>query len=398
MRDLTIPHSESNKSKNKAGQEFKLAIREKLESLKSAKQIADFKEDENIPHKGFVYSEAYLANFVITTRDSKFIIVRTTSSFRDRYKSAMYDLRGIYENSEYADNIVASIFLLDNKAKNDPGFDAFRQRIRDRNQYVPFTHCHLTDEFVKFLEIFGQTSLGSQYGKRGHDFVRKVISQLNDKERLLEYRCGKTVEEPFGTIVDHLKGLHGLGQKDIIAMRAFDTIKVLKSGGNAKTDFYVELTTIDNKTIIETVSVKRTSNKVVTCHEYPHEKFVSILNCRDSSLERYLKQFEDSGSFKNFESAELEAFEGLIKPHVKTIAEWAIGGKHDTENIIDAKTQIASHILINNGLTSSIKRVTDYTQKLLELDNSKRALKTPFTWTRSSNNRSTIQLKMPVLA
>jgi len=422
---LTNSHSKSNQARVETGQDLMEGIRLKLEDLKADNVITDYKQEFNVPEKGFSYQSAYLANFLIEVDGGKFIVVRTTTSFRqDRLKMHFYDLRGINENSEFSEDIIASIYLLPNNAINNSGFNSFRQRMFDGEQYVPFTHCLVWDEFLDFLFTFSnskqsyveileetfedfdpsyslpdnptETELGSFYSMRGTEFVRDIVRQLNSKEWLPEYRVGHSTNNPFEGIVDNLRDIHNLDKKEMLSLHASDTIKVLRSGGNAKTDFYIELTTTTNKTIVETYSVKTTSKPTVTCHEYPAERFVDIFNCSGSRLEEYLYKFQELGSF-DFKEAELEEFTNLISPNIRTLTEWAVSGKHDLDNLIDPSTQIANHILINNRTKIMIDKSSVYIDRLLHLDNSRKILSTPFSWTRSSNNRPTIQLKMPIL-
>ena len=214
VKELTTSHSESNRDKSKVGAQLQESIRLQLEELQSDNLITNFRQKVNVSEKGFSYKEAYLANFLIEVDGQKFIVVRTTNSFRaDRLKQYLYDLKGITANSEFSDKIIASIFLLPNEATNDPGFKSFRQRFLNEEQYCPFDHCFLLDEFLKFIETFsldqeldletqkqdlwqfdspsfssdisGKALQGSFLAKRGNEFVRELVDQLKSKENLI---------------------------------------------------------------------------------------------------------------------------------------------------------------------------------------------------------------------
>ena len=88
--------SKTNQLKALAGATFTKFIEEELDRLFEKKIIKGLKKKQNFRHPGYEYEKQYLADFVIETLDEKFIIVRSSTSYRqDRIKTSFYDLQGI---------------------------------------------------------------------------------------------------------------------------------------------------------------------------------------------------------------------------------------------------------------------------------------------------------------
>ena len=94
--------SKSNSIKQHSGKLNNEFINEKLTDLKKIGVIKDFKVEQNFSHNDFSYTKQFLVNFIIETFDNKFIVVRSSASFRlDRVKTGFYDLYGVQNFSNF---------------------------------------------------------------------------------------------------------------------------------------------------------------------------------------------------------------------------------------------------------------------------------------------------------
>ena len=87
----------------------------------------------------------------------------------------------------------------------------------------------------------------------------------------------------FKTIVDCFE-LDPETTSTISATSEKSIIGKLPSGGNPKTDVLVEVTNTDGNTAYFTISCKRSSDKVVSVHQYTADTFADVLNKDDESL------------------------------------------------------------------------------------------------------------------
>ena len=81
----------------------------------------------------------------------------------------------------------------------------------------------------------------------------------------------------YKQVINRLADNHNFELHELISVEASDTVKKLASGGNAKTDIVITLNTAKH-TIVETISVKNTTQSRVSCHDYKAEDFIRVLD------------------------------------------------------------------------------------------------------------------------
>jgi hypothetical protein len=240
-------------------------------------------------------------------------------------------------------------------------------------------------------------STGSKNAKQGYANEKKIVLLMNDKQHLSNYKSNQPTDIIFSLITDEILKKNKIQKKDILNISASDTIPKLHSGGSAKTDVFIEIKTLTG-IIIETFSIKTTSGKTVTCHEYKHTAFASVLNCQNTQLERYLELFQQHGGYKNFNSnlpngmSEAD-FENLLLPHQQKFCEWVLTGQHDINNLKFPNKQVSTFIFIDHKDGNfTCKQMSVYIKKLLS---DKLKYSVPFTWTVPSGGLGKrIQLKV----
>lgn len=406
-------HSESNKEKFKSGQDLKDQLTSYFDNLIRQKIIQNFESERNFKHKGFSYKSQYLINFVIETLDNKFILVRSSKSFRsDRIKQPSYDINGVLNNCDISSNVIASIMLFPDSELQNRQFISFRKKVKENVIFSPASHFLVLSEFYEFLENHKASveaeiekdkdiiKDGSYYGKAGNALEKEVVRILNNKEYLQQYKNKSCEEIVFNSILDQIC-TKKLKKEDILAIKSTNTVEKLVSGGNAKTDVIINIITNNLENITETLSVKKSKEKVVSCHDYKFDDFVRVLDVEDTKLAKYFEFFQANPSYKSFEKNlpndfTSVDFEKKLKPYKEKFTQWVLTGQHDNQNLTNPDTQISKHLLIVTPDKIFCSDFITYINKIFEKSSHKYGV--PFSWTYPSKQRTKrIQLKMPIL-
>jgi len=408
--------SKSNQLKSAAGALLKEVISKKLNSLKASKVIRGYEKERNFKHKDFKYEKQFLANFIIETYDENYIIVRSSNSFRvDRVKTGFYDLEGIIKNSELSEKIIASIYLVPDSESTNTGFLSTRKKISDKTFYSPASHLITMSEFIKFLEEYQSNILiereateelkkekGSFYGKRGNKFEKEIVGLLSDFANLRKLKLKKLAKDSlFNIVISKILSEKNILLEDIISISATNSIPLLASGGNPKTDIALKIMISSGDDIEETISIKNTNLNQVSCHDYRVKDFIRVLNCEKTRLAKYLKLFQKNPSYKALQEKlpddfSINEFTELLKNKKDIFTEWVLKGEHDDDNLVSPKIQISNFLLISKRGKISFYSMREY---ILILNGSKKGkLGVPFSWTYPSKQRGKrIQLKLPII-
>lgn len=441
--------SKSNRQKAKAGKENFFEIKKVLKELEQKKIIKSFKEDVKASHKDFSYKSQFKADFLITTLDGKYILIRTSTSYRsDRVKTYLYDFLGFSLYSKFSENIVASILVFPNKELGNSAFINHREQVFQKRFFSPATHWLVKSEFLDYIRnykdelidiieeskqqeesvfaiseeissyesdknliIFDETikkekgKEGSYYGRVGFMLEKYLIDNLNDPVNLLSYKEGKKRCVEFDLIVDVVLGVNNLKKEEVIYIQATDSITRLKKLGLPKTDINARFNLLNREELIVNISVKNTAEKPVSCHDYQAEDFCRVVNPSDEDFCYAVNAFQQAGSWKVFRQlmpneGDFEYYTSVLRDNMVPLIKWVITGEGDHENITDEETQIANYIFIRRREINKNEfyYADDYIDKLLRYMEENKSPGSPFSWTYPSKNRGKrIQLKMPVL-
>jgi hypothetical protein len=411
---------EANRLKRVAGQKLEDLLLRKFQELKDNNIIKGYQGKTNYSHTGYSYTHQYKTNFVLETLDDKRIIINSSNSFRDRVKQDLYDFEGIMKHADIADKIIASILLYpDEEFAANKTLQTFRYNAENKIAYCPATHILSFLELIEFLEnhkaevereevreehslrAYQSARSGSNFGKKGNKFEKDVVDLLNSLEQLELYQQGSSFVDPiYSSIIKKLMFDYDLDGELPTVVQATNTIKKLSNGSNAKTDVIVRVET-NAYYLSETVSIKNTSQKSVSCHDYRAEDFIRVLEISDTKLAEYFHFYQHFGSHKSFDEGlpydySVEEFEQLLKPYAERLVEWALTGKHDVQRLIEPETQTSNYILINKP---EEHRFTDFDSYIKDIKReSKKVYGVPLGWTYPSKKRGErIQLKMPVI-
>ena len=438
MTDKIDAHSESNKMKKKAGSDLSRIITDKLSSLKKDGSIESFESDVNFPHKSFVYKQQFKANFLIRTSDGKYIVVRSTNSFKgDRVKTSFFDLEGINTHANFSDEIIASVFLVSDRELEKTSFPNFRKKILNKERYSPATHLLSLSELIEFLEDYNYNSLstieedeglsgidlqnyfdvdiakqkfstvaeeGSFYGRSGNKLEKDLVKILSDEANLISLKKGKLTGHSFyKEILVAILSNKKINIEEVLKVKATNSVVLLGRGGNAKTDIVLTVKTSSGLSFNENISIKNSTQARVSCHDYRAEDFIRVMNCENSVFADYFNLFQKYGNYTDFNENlpagySLEEFKNLLLGSWPMFGEWVLTGKHDKENLVDPNTQISNYLfMLNpNNRSFSFYSMKEYLDLIYKEKSGK--LGVPFSWTYpSSNQGERIQLKMPII-
>ncbi len=245
---------------------------------------------------------------------------------------------------------------------------------------------------------------GSFYGKRGNQFERDLVKILNQDNYLIRLKEDSLKEKSFYKIIlDKLLKDNQRKISDVSGVSATNTVPRLKNNGNPKTDIILKFKTRSGEIYIETISLKTTNKKVVSCHEYPAVDFIRVLRCENTRLAEYLTLFQKFPSYKATEqnckdNYSITEFSELLTTKSLMLSEWALKGMHDIENLVDPKLQVSNYLLIWDDKLEQIAfySMDDYIKMIST--QKKGRLGVPFSWTYPSKRRGKkIQLKVPIL-
>jgi hypothetical protein len=429
----SYPIAKANSLKVKAGLDFNDAVTNLLEQLKEVGAIRSFDSSVNYAYRACTYPKQYKANFVIETIDSKIIIVRSSKSFtNDRIKIAFYDLDGITRNVNIGKNVIASIYLVDNKEHT--GFNNFRDMFSSGEYYSPATHLLYLSEFVDFLneykhlveakqaeeskelerqglfepgigaDLDNKILTGSDFGKAGNKLERTIADLLSKQDQLQNLKVNQANCNPiFKVIVETICKHEKIDFQSILAIQATNTVTMLRSTGSPKTDVKLYIRLVDGSTCLTTLSIKNTKASKVTCHDYKVADFIRVLDCAGTKLAVYLELFQKYPTYSSFEEnmtedSSLVEFIQLLGEKESMLSEWATMGRHDSANLISPATQISKYLFINKWDTEEYAFY--YYSEYLDLIREQRTEKfgVPFAWTYPSGCKGErIQLKLPII-
>ena len=421
-------NSRSNYLKKKSGDDHFNSIKTLLQILKDNSIINNFQTEQNYSHIGYQYSKQYLANFVIETINNKYIIVRSSNSFRsDRAKIGFYDLDGIKNHSKFSNDILSSIYLVPDSEGYSKEFKSIRKKLQNKEYYSPANYFFTITEFKEYLEEYklGITSKylieqsinneycenelrtiaaekGRQLSIRGIVKEKEITSIINSKENFLNYRNEKANQNnTFKIIINKiLEQNKDLKVEDIILIEATDTVPLLRSGGPAKSDVIIKIQT-PTKTYLETLSIKNSDKTKVTCHEYNADTFVRVLGCEHTKLEFYLHLFQRYGNYNDFEKNlpqyhSVSEFKALLLEKSDRFCNWVLSGRYDIDNLTNPEKQISKYIYISINPREKIYSMDEFI-KNLSAKRTKEKFGVPFSWTYPSNKRGEkIQLKVSI--
>ena len=431
MSQVELDLSKEQKSKAKAGVDFKKTIGEILDKLQKKKLIRNWGKAKSFGKVGYSYTDEHCPNFYVDTVDEKKIIIISSNSFRScRRKIYYYDMEGVLQNPDYSNCLVSSIFLI---GKSDKPFLDFRKRVKEKEQYCPFQNILLVDELDSFFleyergitlqkqdieESFEAVSADKlsfdefcsdvvtedpgRYGKIGYRYEKFLTGILNMPSLLIEFQNnGESGSPEFDRIASFITRQLKIDSSEIDQLVATDSVPLLSNGGKAKTDIVCSVHIGD--TIKEiTFSLKNSTASQVSCHERKASDFMEILGLPETHrLGEYFSKFQEHGSWEGLVSNSYnytkQDFHICYAPHRRKLAEWVLKGQWEPEGNLKYEYQVAQNIFMrrkkDSGEELTCQSWDSHIDKLMSIPLEKTW--DVFGWTYPSDHRGDrIQLKL----
>ena len=364
----------SNSEKSKSGQAVKESAEQLLNDLQEKSYIIGLECDLSYGHRDYCYENQFKCDFVVTTIDGKYILIRASNSYRsDRAKIPFYDFLGIQNYSDFSGNIVASILLFPDNEIFNTTFISTRQKVYDGSFFSPASHwltfseldlffanyCAEAESFLvddedvedkssftshqdegavlNYPRTFSTTQSavieksGSYFGRSGNQLERYLVEEINDHVNLKSYQDHVVGCYEFNKVLDYIVETYEIDRKEIHKLEATDTILKLKNGGSPKTDIHVRLFTSPTSFYSINISVKNTTVSRVSCHDYEAKDFVRVIAPSDELFATVVQTFQDTGSWQDYHEdlanrgIQLDT-DAILGRYMKDIIQWAITG------------------------------------------------------------------------
>lgn len=392
--------SESNLDKNLRGAASRGSLLFVLNLAKQQGYITRIVVDYKIGKPGYKDKNQFKAPYLIEFADKTKWILFTTTSIRERVKTQYWEALNIkqLDNSIKAAYLIYPDSIPEKERKNAI---AKNEKIQSKGEYSTLEGIVSQDEISNLIEEYAlkEKSKGHVFDAKGNNFESRVASILSNPLNLQKWTTNSEIIEGvhfdiFCSIMEALK----LKKESIFSISATSSkeeIGLLPTGGPAKTDVLVTVVFKDGSKKIITISCKRTSENSVSIHQYTADAFADVLDKNNTELRKLLNLFQEKGNQKDMGDENKLRLTELMRPHVRTLAYWALGG---VGGLGDSEKQWAKYILVydNNDNSVSIHTVDDY-YNLLTSNNVKGMFGTVFGWTYQGKRGTNIQLKCKII-
>lgn len=420
-----------NKSKNEHGTNGFEALEEYIKTCKERNLIEDYKCKQNMNIQDYKVYTPFIIKFSPTDKFSptEYWALFSTTSIRDRIKSNFWDsflFKELYKENETS--VIKKCYLvcpdsISTKKGEEQKLDSARKYIKKINtqgikRFDTLDGIITLTELRKLIEQKKSEGMnpGAASNFQGKNFEDEIATILEAKANIDYWNGDDLATGNSYDIFEKILVKFGLNRHkhhiESIEAKTGKEIPKLPSGGTAKTDILVELTTCSDSPATEkrtyTISVKYHKGNWVTAHEYNAQSFIDTLHIKEESVKNALLHFQQKGGITYLNEEDKNAFKTDFQKYKKALCEWVIGGKNGDG---DPKTQWANYVLTGNkncqtGYDIEISTLDEYVNALIVLEQrkleqgkkTKGQLNTPFQWTYPAKSKgSTIQLKMYVL-
>lgn len=337
-------------------------------------------------------SEQFKADKIVTRFDGSQCILYSTSSIRsDRVKGQQWDaynIKQIDENIEYAYVITPDDESLENGGK-------LREKIRNGELHSAIDDIMTTSEYYEQeISRYGDSlKEGIRHDWEGKRFEDLFSTILGSKGNLNRFNSeGNDVGYLYDIFYKTIKAL-GFEPKEIKAIEANTDIPKLPTGGNAKTDVaaFIELETGDQQLI--TFSLKDSSNKYVSVHEYTADAFANVLDPNNDRLRELLNEFQRAHNARDMAEGTAEELKKELGPYRLALDKWVFSGT-GAEGV--TPIQCAQYLVTKTKGSNNvdIHDIDSYCRTQEQLNKGNSGFGTIFQWTYPSKKAGkSIQLK-----
>lgn len=379
----------SNADKQQHGQSAMNGLEAILNSSKDYKYLTSVIKTFRIGKKGYKNNTQFYTPFLIEFQDGLHWALFTTTSMRtDRIKGQQWDAI----NLKNSDPTIVKVYLVyPDACTEENDFIRQNEKYSSKYEYSAIDGVVSQTQIYNLIEEYAlkDKNIGKIKHIQGNSFECRIADILSYSENLEKWKSNAPTLEGihydiFKVIVDYFK-LDSKVISTIIATADKSKIGKLPSGGNPKTDVFVEVKNINGHIDYFTISCKRSSDKVVTVHQYTADTFADVLNPEDNVLRSLLQGFQAVGSMTAFGKKNCQLLQERLRPYNKRLALWVLGGVGGGGN---PNRQWANFILTydNSDDTVRIHTLEEYYEILIS-NGTRGNFGTSFSWTYPSKKR-----------
>lgn len=384
-----------NKDKNEHGQNARKALKNMLTAMRAHGFLSKMEENYAICDKDFPKKDQFKAPYLIEFQDEEQWILFSTTSIRDRMKQQEWDTSNIKRLNENVKK--AYVVVPDGIQKNElENAEKYNKEIKEGKRYSALDGVETLEITAGLIQRKGAMLLqyGSGVAKMGTEFEGKIATVLSDRQNLLKWKGqSKNNDGYFYPLFLQIVSKWELEADRVTRINATTKVPPLATRGKPKTDVIVKVEIDSVDEIIYTISCKRTEKSIVSVHEYPPERYASILNSEDKELEQLLIEFRDVGGTMAY--TKTDALTEKMNLYGDALARWGIGGYADPK-VTQPELQCADYIITLDAkeMKYSIHELDEYINLCKQDEKNGGHFGTIFRWTKKKDN---IQLKMKLI-
>lgn len=384
-----------NKDKNVHGQNARKALKNMLHTMRAHNFISNIEENYAIYDKEFPKKDQFKAPYRIEFEDEEQWILFSTTSIRDRMKQQEWDTLNI---KRLNDKVKKAYVVVPDGIHEDElkSAEKYNQEIKEGKRYSVLDGVETLEITEELIQYKGAPLLayGSGLAKMGNGFEEKVAAVLNNSQNFIKWKeDSKITDGYFYPLFLQIVNKFALDKNRVTKISATTKVPPLATRGKPKTDVIVEVEIDYLDEYIFTISCKRSEKSVVSVHEYPAERYVTVLNSVDKELEQLLMEFKDAGGVNAY--TKTDELTEKMKVYGDALARWGVGGYGDPK-VTQPEFQCADYIITFDARENkySIHELDEYISLCKQDGKNGGHFGTIFRWTKKKNN---IQLKMKLL-
>ena len=322
MEDLA---SGDNIRKFKHGVNAKRSLQNAIKNLKDYGAVV---ENISSPHYGYegFDSDQFEAHEEITYADESKAILFATSSLRsDRVQIDQWRAHNIKK----IDSDITYAFIV---IPDESGFDqgtAVRDKIREGSVVSAIDDIITVQEFQdRTLDEYNASlEKGFANDLQGRKFETLFAEILGNSENLERYNGSEISTGYLYTVFLRVLNKLQIPVGAVLKIDLQDNIPKLANGGNPKTDVAAVFHYLNGDKREVTFSLKNTSNKLVSVHEYSADAFAEVLDPNNQELRRLLNKFQSAGSKRDMNPQDIQALTDELSPYLKKLNRWVFSGE-----------------------------------------------------------------------
>ena len=387
--------SEDNGRKARHGAMAKLTLSKVIEDLEYYGAITSSRKRPHYGYPGYDENQFDAHEEVTFPNGSKAVLFATSSLRSDRIRTAQWRAHNIKQIDPRVE--LAYVVLPDGH-----GFDSGttpRDEIREGRVVSAIDDILTVKEFYDSIVADYVSSLdsGTSHDLQGRNMENLVVGVLNNADNLRRYNGELTSTGYMFDLFRLILEKAGFRPNTIKSVVASRRIPPLPSGGKPKTDVAATITLTDGGSRLITMSLKNTSNKSVSVHEYSADTFADVLDRHNNELRRLLRAFQAAGNKRDMDPNDITSLTNELKPYLDKLNRWVFAGEGAPRV---KEVQIAQFVLVRDKNTGAygMHTIDEYCSVLTANTDGSRWFGTIFSWTYPSKKRGTkIQLKAQII-